>query len=159
MIWRIGFVGSFIVGAAVLAYQIGSRLSDEAVMTLVGVLCGIVASIPVSIGLIIALTRPRPVLDPEEDDAYAPKYGREPQPPPYPIYRPAAPQAVSPFQQLPQPHPYTGQPPQIIVVSPSQMPNGGSQYGNYLLPPQAGPVYGAPMQERNFKIVGDDDGE
>lgn len=48
-----------IAGAGVLAFQIGSRLSDEAVMVIVGVMCGIVASIPLSIGLLVLLTRER----------------------------------------------------------------------------------------------------
>ncbi len=35
------------------------RLSSEALNVLVGVLCGVGASIPVSVGLLIALTRER----------------------------------------------------------------------------------------------------
>ena len=35
------------------------RASDEVVMTLVGVMCGVIASIPVSIGLLVLITRDR----------------------------------------------------------------------------------------------------
>lgn len=59
MVWRTGTILACIVAAGVLAYQIGARLSDEAIMTIAGVICGIFASIPVSIGLLIALTRGR----------------------------------------------------------------------------------------------------
>lgn len=141
MLWRIALVFGFVLGMAAFAYQIGSRLSDEAVMTLMGVVCGIVAGIPVSIGLIIALTRERGAhYEDEADDAYY-----EPSRPNYSPYRPA-----SPLQP---------QAPQIIVVAPPQgqfapTPAG---YPNYLLPPAS--AASAPMQERSFKIVGEDEGE
>jgi len=48
-----------LVGAGVLAYYVLGHLSDEVVMTLVGVMCGIIASIPISIGLLVLLTRDR----------------------------------------------------------------------------------------------------
>lgn len=143
MLWRTGIVLAFIVGMAVLAYQVGSRLSDDAIMTIVGVSCGILASIPVSIGLLIALTRERATYAAEE-------YGQaEPAPAPYNTYRPAMP-AQPQMQQ-----------PQIIVVSPpqQQFPPNFSPYGNYLQPPAANNALPAPMQERNFKIVGEDEGE
>lgn len=50
-------VGAMVVAIAALSMFIASRLSDEAIMTIVGVFCGIAASIPVSIGLLMALTR------------------------------------------------------------------------------------------------------
>jgi len=140
MLLRIALVVGFVLGTAAFAYQIGSRLSDEAVMTLLGVVCGIVAGIPVSIGLIIALTRERNAYYADEEDAYY-----EPALPAYPSYRPA-----------PTPQP---QAPQIIVVAPPQgqfAPNPAG-YPNYLLPPPSAATM--PMQERNFKIVGEDDGE
>lgn len=146
MTWRIGIVLAFVVAAAVMAYQIGSRLSDEAIMTIVGVVCGIAASIPVSLGLLIALTRERVTYASEE------YVEPEPAPAPYNIYRPATPQ-----HQMQQP--------QIIVVAPPQptltalgVPQNFSPYGNYLSSPQMNALP-APMQERNFKIVGEDDGE
>lgn len=145
MMWRTGILLAFIAGAAVLAYQIGARLSDEAITTIVGILCGIVASIPISLGLLIALTRERA--------AYTPEQAIEPEPEPasypYGAYRPATPP--------PQPQ---MQPPQIIVVAPPQpqLPQNISQYGNFLPAPQSNALP-APMHERNFKIVGEDDGE
>lgn len=140
--WRIGIILAFITAAAVMAYQIGSRLSDEAIMTIAGVTCGILASIPVSIGLLIALTRERV---PPESGEYI-DVEPEPAPASYPIYKPAPPQSPPPSQQ-----------PQIIVVAPpqQQMPGSYSPYGNYLQPPMN--ALPAPMQERNFKIVGEDD--
>ncbi len=142
MTWRNGFVLAVIAAAAVMAYQIGSRLSDEAIMTIVGVTCGIVASIPVSIGLLIALTRERTTYVAEE------YIEPEPAPSPYNVYRPSQP---------PQPQ---MQQPQIIVVAPpqQQLPPNFSPYGNYLPSPQMNELP-APMQERNFKIVGEDEGE
>ena len=49
--------GVIVVGATfavALAYIVGSRLSNEAVAVVVGAVCGISASIPVSIALVIA---------------------------------------------------------------------------------------------------------
>lgn len=145
--WRTGFILAVIIAAAVMAYQIGSRLSDEAIMTIVGVSCGIAASIPVSVGLLIALTRERSPYAVEE------YIEPEPEPAPYNIYRPVMPQ---------QPH-MTGQSqvpqqPQIIVVAPPQQPlsQNYAPYGNYLLSPGQ-PALPAPMQERTFRIVGDQD--
>ena len=45
--------------AAVAVYAIGRILPDETIMTLVGVMCGIIASIPLSVLLLVALTRDR----------------------------------------------------------------------------------------------------
>jgi hypothetical protein len=147
MRWRTGIGLAFIVAAAVLAYQIGARLSDEAVLTIVGVMCGILASIPISIGLLVALTRERTPYGTEEYDPLD-----EPAPAGYEVYRPAPP--PSPLHaQLPE------RPPQIIVVAPPQAPSNALPYPNYLLPAQAAPPYAAPMQERNFKIVGEDEGD
>lgn len=147
MSWRIGILLAFIIAAAVMAYQIGSRLSDQAIMMIVGVSCGIIASIPVSLGLLIALTRDRTANAAEEVG--------EPEPEPasafYSVYRPpVAPQAqIQPAPQMPQ----------IIVLAPPGQPlQNNSPYGNYLLPSEAN-ILPAPMQERNFKIIGDQDDE
>jgi hypothetical protein len=148
MVWRTGVILAFIVAAAVLAYQIGSRLSDEAIMTIVGVLCGIGASIPVSIGLLLALTRERSTYaDDREADVIS-----DVAPAPYNVYRPD-----SPPHQVP---PQVPQMPQIIVVAPPQqpLPPNGLPYGNYL-PPQTNAALPPPMQERTFKIVGEEDEE
>ena len=48
-----------LVGAGVLAYYVLGHLSDETVMALVGVMCGIIASIPLSVLLLVTLTRDR----------------------------------------------------------------------------------------------------
>ncbi len=147
--WRTGVILALIAGAGVLAYQVGARLSDEAIMTLVGVMCGILASIPISIGMLIALTRERTAYvqaEPEED------VRPEPAPVSYPMYRPSPP----PAPQLP---PAQTQP-QIIVVAPpqTQLPQNFLPYGNYFAPqsPPALPPP-APMHERTFKIVGEQD--
>lgn len=146
MVWRTGILLTCIAGAAVLAYQIGSRLSDEAVMTIAGVSCGILAGIPVSIGLLIALTRERATSPQNDYDA-----DRGLAPDPYNVYRAPAPQSQLPPQL-----------PQIIVVAPPQ--SGLNQnpfpYQNYL-PPQSVPLLpaSAPMQERTFKIVGEEEGD
>lgn len=146
MVWRTGIILTCIIGAAVLAYQIGSRLSDEAVMTIAGVSCGILAGIPVSLGLLLALTRERAVYP--QNDAVDPE--PELAPVPYNVYRAPAPQPQLPPQQ-----------PQIILVAPpqSQFPQHLLAYQNY--PPQSVPLLPAPapMQERTFKIVGEEDGD
>ena len=52
--------GIFIIGivfAATLAYVVGNRLSNEAMAVVVGALCGISASVPVSIALFIAASK------------------------------------------------------------------------------------------------------
>jgi len=142
MLWRTGAVLGLILGAAVLAYQIGSRLSDQAIMTLLGVLCGVAASIPVSIGLLLALTRKRHYnYGDGADDVY-----QDPAPAAYPVYRPTPPTPP--------------QPPQIIVVAPpqGQLPPNYNPYSNYLLPPPAA-TGSTPMQERSFRIVGEDEGD
>lgn len=45
--------------AVFLAVMIGPRLESGSIQTAFGVLLGIAASVPISLGLIIALTRPR----------------------------------------------------------------------------------------------------
>jgi hypothetical protein len=145
LMWRTGFILAVIIAAAVMAYQIGSRLSDQAIMTIAGVSCGIAASIPISVGLLIALTRERPVYAAEE------YIEPEPVPEPYTIYRPSVPS--QPQHQVPQQ-------PQIIVVAPPQpqLSQNYAPYGNYLQSPTPAALP-APMQERTFRIVGDQDGD
>ena len=141
MLWRFGIFLTCIVGAGVLAYQIGARLSDEAIMTIAGVSCGILASIPVSIGLLIALTRDRAVDAPTDPVELEP----DPAPAPYNVYR-----APTPQQQL------LPQQPQIILVAPpqNQLPQNLLPYQSYVPP-----ALPAPMQERTFKIVGEEEGD
>ncbi len=87
---KTGFILALILGAVALAYVIGSRLSAEAINILVGVLCGIAASVPVSLGLLIALTRRRDqAVEPEAEsssypervDPYPPRAPQSPYPP------------------------------------------------------------------------------
>ena len=48
-----------ILFVAVAVYALSRILPDETVMALVGVMCGIIASIPLSVLLLVALTRDR----------------------------------------------------------------------------------------------------
>lgn len=138
MLGRIGILATAIVGAGILAYQIGARLSDEALMTIAGVACGIIASIPVSIGLALALTRERARYPTAE--YIEPEFELEPATP-YAVRRAPSPQFT---------------PPQIIVVAPPQGAQTLAPYNNYF-PPTAPPALPAPMRERTFKIVGEED--
>ena len=54
---RNGIVLVGIAFAVTFAVIVGQRLSDEAMAVVVGAICGISASIPVSIGFVIAATR------------------------------------------------------------------------------------------------------
>ncbi len=139
MLWRNGIILAFIFGAGVMAYQIGARLSDQAITTIAGVVCGIFATIPISVGLLIALTRERPA------EVEAEYIDIKPAPEPYQVYRPSPPPAQIPPQ------------PQIIVVAPpnAPLPQNYFPYGSYA-PPSA-PALPAPMQERTFKIIGEQD--
>ncbi len=136
---RIGTVLVLMAFAVTLAYSAGTRMSTEAINVAVGVMCGIVASVPVSLGLLVALTRQRDSTQPDEpreDLNLAPRYDN------------ARPQT-----------------PQIIVVAPpqSQYPNGQSPYGY----PYSGttsysnypPTYNEDVIEgRDWRIIGDDEG-
>ncbi len=122
-----------IVGLFALVYGISIRLSTEAINIIAGVTCGIAASIPVSLGLLIALMRDRsrPV-----------EYLEDVEPEPErPTYTPPAP-----------PQPY--QPIILMAPQPGQMPNP------YQLPPGAftpGYNLNEPPRTRDFKIIGDDE--
>ena len=52
------FFASGIVLAAI-AFWVGLQLNDETAMVFIGVMLGVVASIPVSVGLLVLLTRDR----------------------------------------------------------------------------------------------------
>lgn len=52
-------LAAMVLALAALGSFIATRLSEEAIATVAGVLCGIAASIPVSIGLLLLLTRER----------------------------------------------------------------------------------------------------
>lgn len=127
--------------AAVVAYQVIGRVPSETLSVAVGVLCGITASIPVSIGLVIALLRRRDATAPQVEWRDA-----EPEPDYYP----------QPQRRQPQPAP---QQPQIIVIAPpqGQYPNGGG-YGIPLS--NFGYPYAQQSNEtvegRDWKIIGDE---
>lgn len=126
--------GIFIIGivfAATLAYVVGNRLSSEAMAVIVGALCGISASIPVSVALFIAASKnwgrdTAPAARPESIE-YAPR--PYPPPPPFVIFSPPQ---FNPAQYPPTPYPFPASP--------------------LYLPPQA-PTQGAP---RDFKIIGEE---
>lgn len=127
--------GIFIIGivfAATLAYVVGNRLSSEAMAVVVGALCGISASVPVSVALYIAASknwgRDDAVQSRDEVREYTP-HGYVAQQPPMIVL---APPQYNPAQYPPMPYPFPG----------SQL----------YLPPQA-PTQGAP---REFKIIGEE---
>jgi len=119
--------GVIVIGAAfavALAYFMGSRLSAEALAVVVGSVCGVSASIPVSIALVIAAgnnwgrrEEPREQNYPYDPRRYAP-------PMPYMIVSP--PQAQTPYGYPPNPY-----------YLPMQMQSPG-----------------ATIEPREFKIIG-----
>lgn len=123
---------------ATLAYYIGSRVSTDALNLAVGVLCGVGASLPVSIGLLLALFRRREG-DAEEAEG--------------PVHYPQGQGYSVPRQQVPQ----------VIVLAPQQgqYPAGFSPYGfpgpgmgqypNQMLE-QPGEV----IDGRDWRVIGDD---
>jgi hypothetical protein len=67
MIWRTIVILAFLAATGALLIELGAHASDEATQYFLGTLCGIGASIPVSIGLLMVLTRERkPSLDDDE---------------------------------------------------------------------------------------------
>ena len=86
---RNGMILAGIAFAVALAVIVGNRLSDEAMAVVVGAVCGISASVPVSVALVIAASR---------------NWGRE-----------AGPREVEYDYGA---HRYAPQQPQILVVSP-----------------------------------------
>jgi hypothetical protein len=148
MSWKTGLGLAFVAAAIFGAYSVSTRLSDEAVTTIVGVACGLAAGVPVSLGLLVALVRRRErgiegveetTGDPEiiEGGGYpvaAPYYSRAPG------YAPLAPSY-----------------PQYVVVAPPapQAPGQGNPYfGQW---PGYPPALPPPMEERSFRIVGDEE--
>ncbi len=125
---RNGFIVVGMAFAVALAVIIGNRLSNEAMAVVVGAVCGISASIPVSLALVIAVSK---------------NWGRAEAP------RDAPDGAGYDYAT----HRYAPPPPQILVVSPPPAPAPyGFPQNPYSLPPGA-PDIGAP---RDFKIVGDE---
>jgi hypothetical protein len=115
---RNGLILVGIAFAVALAVIVGNRLSDEAMAVVVGAVCGISASIPVSLALVIAASR---------------NWGRE-----------EGPREIGYDYESRR---YAPQPPQILVVSPPQPPLSpyGFAPSPYYLPPGA-PDVGAPRE-------------
>ncbi len=133
---RMSGVLVFMGFAVTLAYFLGTRLSPEALSVAIGVLFGMAASVPVSLGLLIALTRQR-----ERSDDDRPRMDEHPVP-----YGSPRPQA-----------------PQIIVVAPPQAQYGAGQmpYGYPTANPNMYPgfppeQYQEVVDGRDWRIIGDD---
>ncbi len=126
---RNGIILAGIAFAVTLAVIVGNKLSSEALAVAVGALCGIAASIPVSVGLVIAASR---------------NWGHTEE-------RPREIEREYP-QRQPQHYP---QQPQVIVVAPPQIQQPPYGYPNqpYYFPP---PANGNPYDSREFKVVGDE---
>jgi len=122
---RNGIIVAAIAFAVALAYIVGSRLSNEAIAVVVGAVCGISASVPVCIALVIASSnnwgRREESIEPDNV-----RYG-------YDVRR------------------YAPQPPVVFVSPPqAQMPYGYPQ-NPYYFPAPANDVALGP---REFKIIG-----
>lgn len=122
-----------IIFAVALAVVVGNRLSNEAMAVVVGAVCGISASIPMSLGLAIAASR---------------NWGQSPNNPPQEIeYDYSARRYAAQPQQPP-----------VVVISPPQQ-NAGMYYP-YLNSPRE--AYFPPMpndvaiRPREFKIIGEE---
>ena len=105
--------------AVTFAFVIANRLSEEAMAVVVGALCGISASIPVTIGFILSATRDR---NPQ-------KWREEP--------------SGGPYASRAYP------PPPVYVIAPPQQPASPYNFnqGQFYLPPSAPPP-GAPRDFR-----------
>lgn len=133
---KMGLLIVLVVAGAGLTYTVAERMSEQTIDVVVGLLCGVGATIPISVGLLIALTRRRRVPADEQDQT------------------PEFPSAPAPYGGYSPRQPY----PPVIVITPQQgqMPN---PYGGLLAPGQMPSSYGmneSPMT-REFKIIGDDD--
>ncbi len=121
--------GMIIIGVAfalALAYVVGNRLSNEALAVVVGTVCGISASIPVILGLVIASSQ---------------NWGRHSD----------APREIGYDYSAQR---FTPQQPMIIFAPPqphAPMPYGFPQ--NQFVAPPSAPMLGAP---RDFKIIGEE---
>ena len=121
--------GIILIGVAfavALAAVVGNRLSNEALAVVVGAVCGISASIPVTIGLVIAASR---------------NWGRE--------------ESVREIGYDYGGNRFTPQPP-VVIVAPPQLQQAQLPYGfpqNQYVAPMNAPALGAP---RDFKIIGEE---
>ena len=122
-----GFILVALVFAVTLAVVVGNRLSNDAMSVVVGSFCGLLATVPLTIALVVALKQNWGNA-PEVRDEYASR--------PYPA------------------HPYAPTQPQVLVISPPQQSPApyGFQSNQLYLPPNV-PAPGAP---REFKIIGEE---
>ena len=103
-----------IIFAVVLATVVGNRLSNEAMAVVVGAVCGISASIPMSLGLAIAASRNWGRNDaPREIEYDYSSHRFSPQPPVYIVTPP----------QSPMPYGYA---PNQQYITPSNVPSIGA---------------------------------
>lgn len=135
---KMGLMIVLVVAGAALTYAVTARLSEQTLDVMMGLMCGVAASIPLSVGVLIALTRRREQPAEEEEPALD-----------YPV-------ASAPYGGHTPRQPY----PPVIVITPQQgqMPN---PYGGLLLPGHLPGGYNMnePPMTRDFKIVGEvDDG-
>ncbi len=114
--------------AVTLAIVVANRLSEQALAVVVGALCGVVASVPVSIAFVIAAHR---------------NWGR-----------PETVVQESPRRLDPEPPRYSQPQQPIIVIAPPQPNSAAYPYSNapYYTPPQPN----EPESRREFKIIGDE---
>ncbi len=103
-----GLIVAGVAFAVALAYVVGSRLSNEAIAVVVGAVCGISASVPVSIALVIASSN---------------HWGKREEP-------------NEPYYD-PSPRRYMPQPPVIIMTQPQQQMPYGYPQNPYYFPVQA----------------------
>lgn len=73
---KMGLMIVLVVAGAALTYTVTSRLSEQTLDVMMGLGCGVAATIPVSVGLLIALTRRRQ--QPAEDEEEHPEYSFAP---------------------------------------------------------------------------------
>jgi len=114
--------------AVTLAIVVGNRLSNEAMAVVVGVVCGISATIPISVGLLIAASRHWGQSEGPREIGYDYEARR-----------------------------YAAQPP-VVVISPPQVAQSPYTYPYYpnrtfSLP---APMNDAPLNAHQFKIVGEE---
>lgn len=161
----------FLVGGLVLAgvvYQILARVPTDALNVALGVMCGIGASIPVSLGLLIALTRQR-------QQTMAQGEWSDPEPEPVRVIQQPAPRVAPAYAQpsLSTADLYrrdmqnTPVQPQIIVLTPqgqfaplgaqqgaAQTFNGSAQWANQPYPYMHEQVN--TVDAREWRIIGEE---
>jgi hypothetical protein len=128
---KTGLLLVLVIAGAVLVYSVAARISDQTLDVLVGLSCGVAATVPATIGLFLAVFRRRK--DRQEAEEQTDDYNQHGR-------------SIEPY---PPRQPY----PPVIVVTPqqNQFPNS---YGG-MLPPSYN--LNEPPRGRDFKIIGEDD--